>query len=590
MGATWNKVKIPQTDSQTYYDVTSINFKADTIYLGMYKTIGLNFQTIDTIFVSRSTDRGKSWEILPCGVSMVNKRISYLCFLGDTVFAATPSGVYMSVDNCVNWDRVYVDQFGDGDYSLIDLRRTQSDSLIAVSSTRGVFISTDRGGTWSEFTKNLPDKYNLGGIVIRGNNAVVSIAYTGIYVTQDGGGSWKYVPTGSNANVSDIIKNGDKFYTSFYNPASQFSSGFGPLVSADNCESWNRIYNPDIPKHDPIWNLFQKDSLIICALYNPGSLISYDAGASWTKQTQDFNSVYFTDSSIIAGTESGTCISKDNGHSWKLLEDPVAKSLKIQTIFKNDNVLYGCSRGNVYISNDNGITWRFSDSCFVKDSVHIRYFGAVGHTVYALPYDSLRIYKSIDHGTHWEKMPINIVLPGGAEPSNLFCSGNNMIIGISGGGIYLSQNEGASWTCITRNAGKLNAASINAFKMIDNYLYACTNSGLFRIKQDDISSVKEETPGFRPYFYNYQPYPNPGQTEIQTKIYWESDTDIDESGFAVYDVSGKKVADSHHVRLDRLTEISGYVVWDCSGIEPGVYIIEVKQDNISHYVKVAVGK
>jgi hypothetical protein len=92
------------------------------------------------------------------------------------------------------------------------------------------------------------------------------------------------------------------------------------------------------------------------------------------------------------------------------------------------------------------------------------------------------------------------------------------------------------------------------------------------------------------YLYAYPPYPLPATNEVRSLIYWDTSTDIENDEMTVYNIYGKKVAGKEKIRIDKLTNYSGNLVWDCSEVPSGIYIIYITHGTESRAVKVIVNK
>ena len=110
-----------------------------------------------------------------------------------------------------------------------------------------------------------------------------------------------------------------------------------------------------------------------------------------------------------------------------------------------------------------------------------------------------------------------------------------------------------------------------------------------RLKDSIDTSVDYEVEN-KNYLYSYPPYPLPAMNEVRSLIYWDTSIEIDIEQIAVYNIFGAKVAGHDKIRLDKLTAYSGNLVWDCSGVESGIYVIHLKHGTESRIIKVIVTK
>ena len=85
------------------------------------------------------------------------------------------------------------------------------------------------------------------------------------------------------------------------------------------------------------------------------------------------------------------------------------------------------------------------------------------------------LYVSSDNGSAWSNITSNIGDP--LVRAITVAGGSTIYIGTDGSGIYKSTNTGANWTLI--NTGLVNK-TVNAISIINGYLYAGTDSGVYR--------------------------------------------------------------------------------------------------------------
>ena len=133
--------------------------------------------------------------------------------------------------------------------------------------------------------------------------------------------------------------------------------------------------------------------------------------------------------------------------------------------------------------------------------------------------------------------------------------------------------------------------SVSRFILFGNYIFAGTNNGVYKAKLSDfgITDVEEKIE-IEPYFYSYPPYPLPAKNEVRSLIYWESEYEINTDESEIYNIYGEKMDSKGKISLNKLTSYSGHLIWDCSNVEAGIYIIRVKHGSGFKTVKVLVNK
>jgi hypothetical protein len=76
------------------------------------------------------------------------------------------------------------------------------------------------------------------------------------------------------------------------------------------------------------------------------------------------------------------------------------------------------------------------------------------------------------------------------------------------------------------------------------------------------------------YFWHSNPYPLPGQYIIKSNIHWTRNTPIHDAKIDVFDINGTKIK-VDDINIEPSDPYSGKLVWDCSNINSGIYIIQI---------------
>lgn len=113
--------------------------------------------------------------------------------------------------------------------------------------------------------------------------------------------------------------------------------------------------------------------------------------------------------------------------------------------------------------------------------------------------------------------------------------------------------------------------------------------GLYNLKlNSNPASVEDYQTEDMNYLYSYPAYPMPASHEVRTLVYWDMSFDVENYDIAVYDVLGNKVSDESSIRIEPHTSYSGNVIWNCSGVEPGIYLMRIKHGTEAKTIKVMV--
>jgi photosystem II stability/assembly factor-like uncharacterized protein len=239
----------------------------------------------------------------------------------------------------------------------------------------------------------------------------------------------------------------------------------------DNGYSWIALNN-GLPPYVAATTLAINDSgYVFAGIYGNGIYRSTDNGTSWIAvnnglpEYTNVNTLAINDSGyIFAGLdENGIYRSKDNGRYWFAINRGLPTNVPIRSIATSSSgyVFAGIYiDGGIYRSTDNGDSWYAvnrglpGNERFYTTTIAINYNG---HVFAGIGVGSL--YRSTDNGENWTE--INNGLPDDHLVLSLtFNSEGHIFAGTGAGnwgiseeglcqGIYLSTNNGDSWTKIS---------------------------------------------------------------------------------------------------------------------------------------------
>lgn len=92
------------------------------------------------------------------------------------------------------------------------------------------------------------------------------------------------------------------------------------------------------------------------------------------------------------------------------------------------------------------------------------------------------------------------------------------------------------------------------------------------------------------YFYFFPPFPLPASAQIRSLIYWDPVYDIDNAEISVYNIYGEIIDDKRHIKIEKSAPYKGYLIWDCSGISNGSYLIFIRHGTNSTFMKVMINR
>jgi len=249
---------------------------------------------LETSNIFRSVDEGKIWfpqAAINADANIGNIPIYKITFDptdSNIVYACTVSGLYKTVNNGQNWDRIF-----DRNEILVDgapvlnfaqdRRNPDRMYIAAYQNLRGVFLKSEDGGlSFIQTYITELDKYFVSSIAIdpdRSNVIYIGTSQGGFFTSKDYGETWKatYWITGNVTNIVINPRSTNEIYA--------ITSDRGMFVSKDYGESWtslskelSRVSARNQPTSFQIDN---QDPRILYLAVTNGLLKSEDEGKTW---------------------------------------------------------------------------------------------------------------------------------------------------------------------------------------------------------------------------------------------------------------------------------------------------------------------
>ena len=207
-GITWDTIN----NGLPMFSVTSLAKKGNYLFAGTY-----NYG----IFVS--SNFGQSWTQSNNGLD--SHFINDIVVKDDSVFIASNSGAYLSLDNGLHWTALVQGLIDTSVFAI-----TYIGNRLLASTSSLLFASDNGGQVW--FPTNLPDSLYPGRMAVCGNIVFVTTC-SGIYRSADYGMNWILLNNGIPVTYfSSIVVLGNTIFI-----GSQ-SDGGGIYLSNDNGNSW----------------------------------------------------------------------------------------------------------------------------------------------------------------------------------------------------------------------------------------------------------------------------------------------------------------------------------------------------------------
>jgi photosystem II stability/assembly factor-like uncharacterized protein len=143
----------------------------------------------------------------------------------------------------------------------------------------------------------------------------------------------------------------------------------------------------------------------------------------------------------LNGTD-GVYLSWNNGNSWKQIGGSYKLTLgQCLAVDTAGRLLVGTDNYGILAFNPANGSWHKIDTMFKNNSIHFLTVGRNNHIFYVN--ENFKVFKSVDAGVHWSKLPIEGV-------QNTFTIDRNGILYAEiPGEHFISTDDGESWTLIT---------------------------------------------------------------------------------------------------------------------------------------------
>jgi len=388
---------------------------------------------------------------------------------------------------------------------------------------------------------------------------------------------WQQVDMPEGLNIHSLAADKD---------GTVFAGGYGQGMykSVDNGATWDSsglagywIKDMDINSNGDIFIVGLGDT------YGSGILRSTDHGDTWTRvfgfddNWGGFNCVHIADDGSIwtgmnySPQHNGIYRSSDNGASWDSVFSDTENFYTITT--KPGGKIFAGSFDKSYRSLDGGKTWDYyettDDNPEQFNEIVDMEVNKAGQIFLATA--GFGIYISADDGESWTQ-----VRGAGADYSDLLITADQDIYAATRGyWVYRSTDNGENWSLINSgltNDGEYGKYILSLCVNSDGYIFAGSDgAGVFR-SVDMVSDIVEAS--INPLEFRLeQNYPNPFNpvTTINFQLALAGNVQI-----AVYNLLGQKVKT---LISGKLSAGAHQVTFDASEYSSGVYFYKLTTDN-----------
>ncbi len=430
--------------------------------------------------VFRSTDNGANWSNVFSGAS-----IHSLGVRGPNIFAGSNNHVYRSTDEGDNWTDA---SFGLPTNFVLPISSFTTNGISLVIGTSGgavggTYVTVTDGDLWAEINNGLTNT-NVNALAISNTNLYAGTSYYGngfvygIYKSTDFGQNWIEPDSANIRNVSSFVVSGSNIFAG--------TSG-GVVRSTDDGSNW-AVVNNGLDNLN-IKSLTENGSYLFAGT-DGGVFRSSDNGSSWSSANLGFTglsikTILINGSDIFTGTaNNGIFRSTDNGVSWEAVNKGIINP-HISSLVKNGSNLFASAlysngeEGNIYSSTDNGTNW-FAHNTNLPINQNVWSLTTNGNYIFAGVAGTVPaggVFRSSVNAIDWTYVSQSLTSTNGSVHT-LVLKDENLFAGTDGG-FWFSSDYGSNWNRLNY-LNKPIVWDIRAFGVIDSNLYVGTfGDGIF---------------------------------------------------------------------------------------------------------------
>ncbi len=447
-----------------------------------------------TTTILRSDNNGDDWKDV--GASLKSVYVSSLAIAtdGQTIYAATNAGLYVSRNQGSTWQAnseglvadaipqsvvitphglllgtaqgIYRSKDGiawsavsgtaSGLARLLVNDPQQPDRVMAITA-QGIVKSNDGGGTWSPTTSPVSNVPVLSLVPIQQN--VYAGTARGVWKSSDNGANWQDRNNGlASTNVHYLLLTAS-------NPSTLFAATrFGLHRSQDHGTTWSNsrgLTDPNVVSliADP-----SNPNTIFAGTWSSSVYWSTDGGANFIQLVENLasnkapvSSLYIqhpnaTSTLVYAGTLGGGLFkSEDGGKKWTLQTNGLTDTARVDTLtLIPPAALYAGTDHGVYRLDNTTATWQSVSAKLALDETRFILYDPRQPQTLFVGLDSSGIFRSDDGGIQWQPLGSD-TFPARARLQTLALNPNNasLIYASTDRGMYRSENGGTTWNVVT---------------------------------------------------------------------------------------------------------------------------------------------
>ncbi len=435
---------------------------------GFYSTSSVVLKSTTSTLISasnggiyRSVNGGSSWTNV--NGTLLNATLEVV---GNNFIAATNSGVYLSTDDGLTWTLV------NNAMTSIQALKVNGSSIYAGTSSNGVYVSADNGSTWTAKNTGL-SSLNITSFVFNGTDLYAGCS-AGVYKTANAGTSWSAVNTGITATtVYAMALNGAQLFIGTLNTGVYQSANFGA--------SWTQS-NTGMVTSD-VRAMGFNGSNLFAGTNGSGAYLTGSNGANWNGINTGLSNQYVNDFAstgvytFAATSGGGVFVTTNNGASWTQVNSGLTNTT-VNALAISGTSIFAGTTGGVFLSTNYGTSWTAVNTGLSSNSVQSLTIS--GSYIFAGTSDQGAFRSPVSSPT-WTSVNTGLPVSGMYAFYSLVSIGSNVFAAIGGSsssGVFVTSNNGASWTNTNAPIGAydLGVSGTNLFAMAYG-AYISTDNG-----------------------------------------------------------------------------------------------------------------
>ncbi len=456
--------------------------------------------------VLKSTDGGRSWALLDVGIEFECHPIDLAIdpHDPDTVFAATPSGLFETHDAGATWqlNPGLLDEAAQDSVAAVSFHPAVPGTLYILQGRFGFQKSTDGGASWTTLGAGLPDPRHLVGLELdprAPGTLYVRIvdaqdapdpALASVYRSDDGGATWAAAAAGlGGRRVNDLAA--ARAVATLY-----AATADGVFRSQDGGRTWSgpvpgtagalAVAAPPSPA-----------GIVYAGTHLRGVLKSADRGGTWRTANRGLLGLTVSQLAIARSNPAvfyasvldfGVLRSDDAGVTWRPADAGLNFAPWFLTVDPRDpqTAFTGPFQGGLWKTSDGGDSWRaiagdiacIRPAEIVFDPRQSRTLYTFGARAFCQVTPSpCRGFKSIDGGDSWTCMAdltleVSALAIDPARPAALFAGGFTAVQATTDGG--------RTWNDASAGLPVVTVQSLALTERAPGIVFAGTSRGLFR--------------------------------------------------------------------------------------------------------------